>query len=124
MRCEVCGREAPKLLRAEIEGAELMVCSECAKLGKVMTAQERRPVMQYAPKRKTMLPAEPFELIDDFGTEIRKAREAHNLTRKQLAAKLFEKESVLQRIEANQLEPSDELILKLEKILDIRLRAQ
>jgi len=122
MRCEVCGRETPKLIRAEIEGAELMVCGECAKLGKVLRTQEGTPKAVYMPRRETAPLIEPFELIDDFGTEIKKARERLGLTREQLAKKIFEKESVLQRIEANELEPSDELVLKLEKALNIRLR--
>jgi putative transcription factor len=109
-------------MRAEIEGAELMVCRECARLGKVLRTQEEAPRAAYIPRRETTPLMEPFELIDDFGTEIKKARERLGLTREQLAKKIFEKESVLQRIEANELEPSDELVLKLEKALNIRLR--
>jgi putative transcription factor len=43
-------------------------------------------------------------------------------TREELARRVFEKESVIQRIESNSLTPSDELIEKLERVLSIKLR--
>ncbi|MCD6247697.1 MAG: TIGR00270 family protein [Candidatus Diapherotrites archaeon] len=121
MRCEVCGREA-KLIRAEIEGAELLVCSKCASLGKPLYKPEGKSKL-FARKDYPKI-EEPFTLIENYGEVIRKAREKKGLTREELAKKLFEKESVLQRIEANKLEPSDALVLKLEKVLGITLREQ
>lgn len=121
MRCEVCGKEA-KLIRAEIEGAELWVCSKCASLGKPLYEPQQRKKVSI--KREYFKVEEPFVLVENYGEVIRKAREKKGLTREELAKKLFEKESVLQRIEANELEPSDALTLKLEKLLGIRLREQ
>ncbi len=120
MRCEVCGREA-KLMRVEIEGAELLVCSKCASLGKILRDSQapKTSNIKYDYKLE-----EPFVLVENYGELIRKAREKLGLTREQLAKKLFEKESVIQRIEANELEPSNELVLKLEKTLGITLREQ
>lgn len=121
MRCEVCGKDFPKLIRAEIEGAELMVCTECAKLGKTLDFQ--RPASQ-SQKSKVFAPArieEPPELIENFGAEVKRARERLGLTREELAKKIFEKESLLVRIENDGFEPEEKIVRKLEKVLGIKL---
>ena len=37
MNCELCGREASKLINVEIEGTEMKTCEGCAKFGKEIT---------------------------------------------------------------------------------------
>ena len=63
-----------------------------------------------------------LEIVPDFGKRIRKAREAKGLTAKELAMKIFEKESLLHRIENQAIKPSDLMIEKLEKQLGIQLK--
>ncbi|MEM4598230.1 MAG: multiprotein bridging factor aMBF1 [Candidatus Diapherotrites archaeon] len=122
MLCEVCGKDFPKLVRAEIEGAELMVCSECSALGKVLRETQdyvARPSVQkisIAPKIQ-----EPPQVIENIGAEVKKAREKLGLTREDLAKKIFEKESLLVRIENTNFEPEEKVIRKLEKALGIKL---
>jgi len=122
MRCEVCGNDFPKLIRAEIEGAELMVCPECAKLGKTLRDLPEPASSTHVMKRVSAPRIEePPELIEDFGTEVKRARERLGLTREELAKKIFEKESLLVRIENNAFEPEEKIIRKLEKVLGIKL---
>ncbi len=87
MRCEVCGRKiigSPN--RAIIEGAKMLVCSECAKLGSVYWEAKTEPRLKkvakrlpkpvLAPRKQPPLSqAENIELIDDFGAKVRQARE-------------------------------------------------
>ena len=63
-----------------------------------------------------------LEIVPDYGKIIRKGREAKGLTVKELAMKIFEKESLLHRLENQSIKPSDELIRKLEKQLGIGLK--
>lgn len=131
MLCEVCGKKAPNPLVAEIEGAELTVCSDCASLGKVLRSAIREK-KQFAPnieQRAAFTPKpfkapeiQPAELIEDYGNAVKNAREKLGWTREELAKKVFEKESVLQRVEAGQLEPDHSLLKKLEKTLNISLK--
>jgi putative transcription factor len=61
------------------------------------------------------------ELVDDYGTLIREAREAKGMDRKQFAASLSEKELTISKIESNNLVPDDKIIKKIEKALGIKL---
>jgi putative transcription factor len=63
-----------------------------------------------------------MDLVEDYGKRIQQARMQRGWTREELARRVFEKESVIQRIESNSLTPSDELIEKLERVLSIKLR--
>ncbi|MCX8190115.1 MAG: multiprotein bridging factor aMBF1 [Candidatus Diapherotrites archaeon] len=125
MLCEVCGKSSQKLLRTEIEGAELMVCQECSALGKIIR-EPKENFMQPIFKKTTNPPKiqEPPQVIENFGVEIKKAREKLGLTREELAKKIFEKESLLVRIENTNFEPEEKVIRKLEKVLGIKLIEQ
>ena len=45
-----------------------------------------------------------------------------NLTREEFAKKIKERESVIKRVESEDMRPDDELIKKIEKFLGIKLR--
>ena len=137
--CEVCGREiiGPAYL-ARIEGAELVVCSECVVYAssyrrlrrseriKRATAQERaqRP-MRPQRIRPSLSPrvehAVRLELVEGFGQKIRAAREARGLTQEELGKMIGEKASVISRIEAGKMEPDIVLARKLEHALGLKL---
>lgn len=122
MLCEICGKDVPKLVRAEIEGAELMVCPECSSLGKVLR-EPQDYVVRPSVQKISIVPKihEPPQVIENFGAEVKKAREKLGLTREELAKKIFEKESLLVRIENTNFEPEEKVIRKLEKALGIKL---
>lgn len=118
MRCEVCGRSTPRerLTRVVIEGAELSVCGECARLG------ARKIVARALPKRRRkMVVSEEMELVSDFAERIRGAREKLGLSIADLAMKIGEKASVVKRLEQGKISPDSELSAKLEHSLGLKL---
>jgi len=62
---------------------------------------------------------ESLELIEDYGAQIRKARQRLGLSEKDLAKKMQEKESVVKNLEKQELTPDYRLISKLKKYLGL-----
>lgn len=131
MRCEVCGKAVSEKTIAEIDGAELIVCSDCAKLGTIIQAPVKPQAFQQQVFRKKLSGQNPVQRIafdegldlkSDFGLLVRKKRQALGITVEELGKKIFEKESVLHKIENQKLMPSDSLIKKLEKELQVSLK--
>ncbi len=134
MQCEVCGRQIlGKPYRAIIEGARMIVCSECAKLGsgywEAKPQRRAKRIAKLQPKlsilRKKQRPTvtEALELVGDFGLRIRRAREGLELSHKDLGRKIGEKVSVLRKIESDKMTPDLMLAEKLEHALKIKLLA-
>ncbi len=133
MRCEVCGREilGPPQRRI-IEGARLTVCSRCASFGQSEWSPGR-PTPAKAPPRSQSpnLPpprprprndvesVEQLELAEDYGSQIRKARQRLGLSEKDLAKKMQEKESVVKNLEKQEFTPDQRLISKIRRHLSI-----
>ncbi|MDE1823595.1 MAG: TIGR00270 family protein [Candidatus Micrarchaeota archaeon] len=118
--CEICGRDAATQHIIEIEGAQMSVCANCAKGKKVLEKIE--PHSEPDKRQRQAKPAaEERELVDDYGTRIRHAREGMGLSLKVVAEKISEKESTLLRVEEEKMRPNDALMKKLEKELGIRL---
>ncbi len=121
MQCELCGKESNKLFRAEIEGAVLLVCKNCLSYGRKLAEKREDFRPKFEPKIFKPRELEEYVLVDEYWNVIRKAREKQGLSREQLAKKIFEKESVIRRLEEGTLEPSIELARKLEKALQIKI---
>ena len=68
------------------------------------------------------IPEEEFVLIENYGKLIVEARQRMNLTREEFAKKIKEKESVIRRIENEEMKPDEKLLNKIEKFLGIKLR--
>jgi len=62
---------------------------------------------------------EQLELVEDYGAQIRKARQKLGLSEKDLANKMQEKESVVKNLEKQELTPDNKLIAKIRKYLGI-----
>jgi|Deesub1362A_J573_1020465.scaffolds.fasta_scaffold00005_128 putative transcription factor len=123
MECEVCGRPIGKPHIVIIEGAEMKVCSHCARFGspsekKASIRKTRRASSSWIPYTK---PIEAPEFVENYGEIIRKAREAMSLTREKLGEKISVKESVIARLETEKMQPNVKLAKKLEKALNIKL---
>jgi putative transcription factor len=126
MRCEVCGeviRGQPH--RRIIEGGKMTVCGRCASFGSAdWTPSKPRPFRE---RRKPSRPrsdveaAEIMELVDDYGTLIREARRKRRWTIEDFAKEIQEKESVIKKLEKEELNPDRKLIRKLENTLGIKL---
>ena len=142
--CEMCGKEAGKLIRVRVENATLLLGPECAKFGKpveipVRRVQSERPIVRSFQPPATRPVADtvkqkpkksdgpdplgdgPGELASDYSKRILGARNALGMNQEELAAKLNEKRSVIRDLESGKLAPSDSLVRKLEKQLKIKL---
>src|SRR3972149_661986 len=130
MRCEVCGRKIHNSpIRAVIEGAKLTVCIECSKHGKIISEEEltleqrtpktQSPLLIKAQKKKTGEAKVEItqEVVEDYDSKIRQAREKLGLSHEELGKKISEKESVLRKIETRKMAPNKLLVpISEEKI--------
>jgi putative transcription factor len=62
-----------------------------------------------------------LELVEDFGTKVRKAREKLGLSHEELGKKINEKVSLLRKIETGRMTPNDKLTATLEHVLKVKL---
>ena len=134
MRCEVCGRKIHNgPITAVIEGARLIVCVECSKHGRIVTQDEYAPKTKPLGKPSAQIPVmtqkkKPEikveitqEIIEDYTSKIRQAREKLGLTHEELAKRINEKTSVIGKLETGKIQPSNILATKLEHALKIKL---
>ena len=135
--CEVCGsplRASPN--RVEIDGAVMVVCNNCARLGKQVgpapsPVSPISPVrarsssihgLQGLPRTVAPRPVEPeYEVDPDYNLIIRQAREKLGLSQEQLGGLLNEKPSVIKMVESKKLKPDMTLTRKLMHELKINL---
>lgn len=135
MRCEVCGQKIrTDPTRALIEGAILSVCFECSKHGKKITDEEYdrkyNPVKKtptsfsIKPRKKRKIVATieiTQELVSDYASKIKQAREKLDLSHEKLGKKINEKASVLSKLETGKMTPNNMLVSKLEHTLKLSL---
>ena len=122
MYCEICGGSGGNNT-ITMEGSEYLVCLKCTAYGKPAKPSFNQNI-NLRPRVLTEK-IEKFDetpLVSDFGKRIRMAREKKGLTIKELSEKLFEKESVMHKIEQQKHPPEQRLIDKLEKFFGIQLR--
>jgi putative transcription factor len=125
--CEVCGsplRASPN--RVEIDGAVMVVCNNCARLGKQL-GPVAPPRVRPNPALGTFRPPAPrpveveYEVDPDYNLIIRQAREKMGLSQEQLGGLLNEKPSVIKMVESKKLKPDMTLTRKLMHQLKINL---
>ena len=134
MICEMCGKDYPYLKRVSVDGVLLMVCSDCVKFGeeagKSTTKETPTPAvisgrLEKRERRMTsrsIYGSEEEVLAIDFGERIKTAREKLNYSQEELARKINEKKSVIQKLEHEDIMPTETLIKKLERALNIKLK--
>ena len=117
VRCEVCGHKIhTDPITAIIEGARLTVCVECSKHGTIVTQDEFTPkakpvakpsgvhVPIMVQKRKLEVKVQiTQEIVEDYSTKIRLAREKLGLTHDDLGKKINEKSSVIGKLETGKI---------------------
>ncbi|HVP40423.1 MAG TPA: multiprotein bridging factor aMBF1 [Candidatus Krumholzibacteriaceae bacterium] len=136
MQCEVCGRKIiGKQYKAIIEGAIMLVCSECEHYGSRSWEAETAPKPKPMPALKPRLVSPPvpsvqktvqeaaLELVEDYPKKIRQAREKLGLTHEDLGRKINERVSLLKKIETGKMTPTQSLAEKLQHVLRIKLLA-
>lgn len=118
----MCGKEA-ELFKAIVEGTELSVCKGCTRFGKVI-----RPIKQnFQPKPRIEKQIEIVQkeeteemVIEDYANTLKQQREKKGFTQQDLAKRLNEKESLLQKVESGHVKPSLRLAKKLQNFLKVK----
>ena len=138
LNCDICGRDiGGQAFRIEVEGAKMLVCHQCQKLGKPYEEEQVPPPqpqhqtrslrVTYLPtppgKRKIGLPKEmdQFDLVDDIAQRVRTYRAKLGLSQEDLAKRVKEKLSVIQKIETGKIAPDIRLCRELEHELKVKL---
>jgi len=144
--CEICGSVFEgRGIERMIEGTKMIVCSNCARFGEAtkrsppvtsetsvipVRRKRRTTTRTYTPKskrKKVTIPSPEkffsrYEIVEDYSTIIRKAREKMELTQEELGQELNVKGSVIQKLEIGKTKPTDpKFIIKLEAILNIKI---
>jgi len=139
MPCEMCGATGSSSLKTVlIEGAELQVCSNCAKYGKEVQGKTQQkshstpgnvigmgslhtPQASISRQSRDMFDQMGGEIADDYAERVRSARMKRGLSQKELAMELKIKELLVKKIEKGELIPEDKIRKKLESALGISL---
>ncbi len=104
----------------------MMLCENCSRFGvEVRQSKPRRVVRPTgSPSRPTprFSPGEEYDLAPDVHDRIRRARESMGWKREELAKKINEKLSIIEKLEKGNIRPDDQLVSKLEKALRVKLR--
>jgi putative transcription factor len=121
MRCEICGKKViGRPLRVKIDGSVMQTCKDCSKFGKVQK-EPPRSVKPRTPPRRYRVTEPTYEVSEEFNSLIRMARERKGWSREDLAKKIYEKASVINRVESGKMVPDIKLARKLEKVLNIKI---
>jgi len=135
--CEVCGKSEVSTRRATTQGTTVEACKRC--IERMGMTELDRPKQLAKPQssptkfkkksggytglgrtgRDIMIKTEK-ELMTDFSKVIQHSRRKAGLEQKSLAAKIGERLNVIQRVERG-IRPTDNIIKKLERELDIKL---
>ena len=118
--CELCGKDTDSLKKAKIEGATLEVCESCADMGETVDTGGNKKRKKKKKKSRTRK-KNTKTLAPNYGEKVKQAREDERLSISEVADDLNEKESVIKKIEGEDLKPDKGLASKLSKKFDIGL---
>ena len=133
MNCDICGREiVGQAFKVKVEGAKLLVCRNCQGLGKPYQEDPLplapRPagfvrLPRPLERRPIELPKEIQELdvAENFSELVRKRRMKLGWSQEDLAKKVKEKLSVIQKVETGKITPDTQLCRQLQHELKIKL---
>ncbi len=132
----MCGSEAPITL-VEIDHVELYACPKCAKFGKPVFQRTKKKTTRFTPtikkpnkppQKRIRQPKKDFLhdkiLVDGYGNLISEARRERGLGRDEFARIIKEKETLLARIETEKVLPTDRVVAKIERELEIELKTE
>ena len=135
MNCDICGREiVGQGFRVRVEGAKMLVCGSCQRLG--TPYQEEPPIQPRSNPamgivRLTRLPArrpaelpkeiEELDVAENFSDLVRAKRMKLGWSQEDLANKVKEKLSVIQKIETGKITPDTQLCRQLQHQLKVKL---
>ncbi|MBI2671944.1 TIGR00270 family protein, partial [Candidatus Woesearchaeota archaeon] len=113
MQCDLCGSRT-ELYQAVVEGSIVDVCRNCLRFGKQLEKKDSFDVDKLIKINKKLKEENLSFLRNDYNILLREKREKLNLTQEELAKKLNEKISVIQKLETKSMTPNDKLVKKLE----------
>lgn len=135
MNCDICGKEiVGPAFRVKVEGAKMLVCRSCQGLGKPYREEPVIPPPRSSftgvvrlPRIPTRRPAElpkeveEFDVAENFSDLVRKRRMKLGWSQEDLARRVKEKLSVIQKIETGKISPDTQLCRQLQHELKIKL---
>ena len=116
----MCG-SIGKLYKTIVEDAQLNICHECSKLGKVIGVIKQDNIKIEVPRNEYSQPETMQIIVNDYAEKIKRKRESLGLKQEDFAKKINEKESLIQKIESGHFEPSIVLAKKIGNFLKIKL---
>lgn len=132
LNCDICGRDiSGEAFKVRVEGAKLLVCSRCQRLGKPYEEEPvaKRPIARpnisprIVQRRAPELPRgmEEFDIAEDYAEQVRHQRMKLGLSQEELAKRVKEKLSFIQKVETGKMTPDTKLCRQLEHELKIKL---
>ena len=116
----MCG-SIGKLYKTIVEDAQLNVCHECSKLGKVIDVIHQDNMKMEVQRNEYSTPETMQIIVTDYAEKIKRKRESLGLKQEDFAKKINEKESLIQKIESGHFEPPIVLAKKIGNFLKIKL---
>tara|TARA_B100000614_G_C14415085_1_gene439514 strand:+ start:174 stop:653 length:480 start_codon:yes stop_codon:yes gene_type:complete len=121
--CELCGAEGVSTIRGIVSNVTLDVCVKCTESMSIESHSSpfERPKVQ---PRREIVPrphAVESELSGDFHIRLRNARDKKGWSQKELARRMNVRVNSIQKAESG-TRPTDDMITKLEKVLDVQLK--
>jgi len=124
--CEVCGAEIKGAAQYVVIGdSKLRVCKACAHYGTVVVENKN---VRAGPVAHAKANSRLYEQMDhdleveveeDYGRKLKEAREKAGLKQTELANRINEKQSLLRKIENEEIVPSDEVMRKIKRVLNL-----
>ncbi len=124
MQCEVCEKYIAEGKQVRIEGSVVITCPDCARYGEVLDNISSKKTKVQKPQKareNTSFNIEGDSLKDDYARIIHNKRERKNLKQEELAKKINEPASLINKIERGRIKPNLKVAKKLEHILEINL---
>lgn len=124
--CEVCGAEIKGAAQYVVIGdSKLRVCKACAHYGTVVVENKN---VRAGPVAHAKANSRLYEQMDhdleveveeDYGRKLKEAREKAGLKQTELANRINEKQSLLRKIENEEIVPSDDVMRKIKRVLNL-----
>jgi len=140
LNCDICGRQIRGAYsRVVVEGAIMTACSSCARLGTPYEEPKATHIGRLLPTPRPSRPLPPrpappqpadsrapreireLDLADNYPQIIQKGRKKHGLSQEDLAMKVKERLSIIQKIELGKMVPDMRLARTMEHVLRIKL---
>ena len=126
--CEICGVEIKKghARYIQIGTSKLRVCEACARYGTAVVEPENKNSSSLLARKGNLhhkgmdIEIEELDMdmdMEDYGRKVKEAREKAGLKQEELARIINEKHSLLRKIENDAITPTEEVRMKIQRVL-------